>query len=71
MKVKCKFPKLDGRIVEKFGTRGHFADALGITLTSLGRKLNGKSKWKSREIEKACELLTISNENIHVYFFTA
>ena len=70
MDNKCKFPKLDGLIVEKFGTRGKFAVALGITLTSLGKKLNGKSRWKSREIEAACTLLDIHTEAIPIYFFT-
>lgn len=70
MENKCKFPKLDGLIVEKFGTRGKFASALGITLTSLGRKMSGKSKWKAREIESSRDLLGINTLDIPIYFFT-
>ena len=71
MDKRCKYPKLDGLITERYGTRGRFAEALGITLTSLGRKMNGKSKWKTREIEMSCNLLDIASIDIALYFFAA
>ena len=63
------YSKLKGRIVEKFGTRESFAKASGITATSLCGKLNNKTIWKQPEISKAMELLSISGEDIELYFF--
>ena len=69
-KRNCAFPKLDGKITEIFGTRGNFADALKISQNSMCSKMNGKRKWKAREIVKACELLSIPKEEIAIYFFS-
>lgn len=63
------YSSLSGLIVEKYGTQYNFAIALGISERSLSLKLNNKVGWKDREIEKARELLDISPENIHRYFF--
>ena len=65
----CAFPKLDGKITEVFGTRSCFADALGISENSISSKMQGKSKWKEREILKSCELLNIAKADIPEYFF--
>lgn len=62
--------KLRGRIREKFGTQEAFADAIGMSHTTLSAKLNGKSEWKRQEIEDACRLLGISAEEIPLYFFS-
>ena len=62
--------KLNGRIVERYGTKQRFARCLGITPTTLGRKLNGKAQWKPKEIARICELLTIGKNEIGEYFFT-
>ena len=70
MENKCKFPTLSGLIIEKYGTWGAFARDLSITLTTLGRKMNGKSKWKYKEIESVCNLLEIEKSDIPVYFFS-
>ncbi len=67
---KTKFPKLDGLIVEKFGTRKQFAEAMGITPTTLGAKMNGKSVWTVKDISKGCEVLGIPVENAGLYFLT-
>lgn len=64
------YGKLRGRILEIFGTNEAFAKALGIDPSSLSAKLNNKSPWKREEIEKACELLEIPIEDVHLYFFT-
>lgn len=69
MALSCKYPKLDGKITEMFGTRGGFASALGISANSVGNKMNGKTPWKQREIEKACVLLNIEKSEVPVYFF--
>ena len=63
------YSKLKGRIVEKFGTRKNFAKSLGVTTMAISKKLNNKTIWKQPEISKAMELLSISGEDIELYFF--
>ncbi|RFE01118.1 DUF739 family protein [Streptococcus parauberis] len=63
------YSKLEGRIIEKFGTRDSFAKALGLTQKSLSDKLNNKTIWKQPQISKARELLEIPEEDTHLYFF--
>ena len=63
------YSKLEGKIIEKFGTRESFAKASGITAKSIYDKLNNKTIWKQPEISKAMELLSISGEDIELYFF--
>lgn len=64
------YAKLRGKIREIFGTNKAFADALGIDSASLSFKLNNKTPWKREEIERACILLHIPIEEVHLYFFT-
>ena len=64
------YRRLKGKIEEVFGTRANFAKALGIHPSTLSAKLNEKSIWKSKEIDKACELLNIPLVEAHLYFFT-
>ena len=64
------YAKLRGRITEKFSTIEKFAEAMGRDVSSISAKLNNKSSWKREEIEKACELLEIPLEKVHIYFFT-
>lgn len=60
---------LNGKIIEKFGTRYNFAKAMGISERSLSLKMNGETSWKQPQISKAIKLLNISEEDIHLYFF--
>ena len=62
--------KLKGRIIEKFGTQGNFAKAIGVSERTLSLKLDNRVDWKQSEIGKACELLEIPKEEIADYFFT-
>lgn len=64
-----KYDKLRGRIIEKFGSQKAFAAAMGMNVSTLSFKLNGKSEWTREEIEKACGLLDIPIEEVHSYFF--
>ena len=64
------YSKLSGKIVEKYRTRGAFADALGITLESLSKKLSNKADFKQSEIRKSCSLLKIPLRETGAYFFT-
>ena len=63
------YSKLEGRIVEKFGTRENFAKSLGITKKAVSEKLNNKTIWKQPEIYRAMELLSIPGGKIELYFF--
>ena len=67
--VHCNYSKLRGRIKEIFNTQGELAKQLHITEQSLSSKLNGKQAFKQSEILRLCELLTIPNEKIGLYFF--
>lgn len=65
------FSKLRGRIVERYGTRAAFAEAMDMSAGALSDRLNGKIFFKMDEITKAAALLGIPSEEIPVYFFTA
>ena len=64
------YSKLRGKIREIFKTQSNFAKAMGMSDTSLSAKLNNNIEFSQREIEKAIELLKVTNEEIPVYFFT-
>lgn len=64
------YNKLRGRIKEVFGTQDKFAKALGIGRVSLSQRLNNYLDFSQSEIDKACELLKLSKEEIPKYFFT-
>lgn len=64
------YSKLIGRIIEKFGTRTAFADAMGLKLEALSRRLSNKARWQTEEYIKASDLLDIPPEEIYAYFFT-
>ena len=64
-----KYGKLREMIGRKFGTQPQFAVAMGIDRATLTAKLNGKTDWKAREIEKAVKLLEIPIMEIPDYFF--
>lgn len=64
------YAKLRGRIKECYMTQEKFAEALGMDTSTLSAKLNNKSDWTRSEIENACQLLKISINAVHTYFFT-
>ena len=64
------YRKLNGRIVEKYGTQARFAEAMGLSERSVSLKLNCKVGWKQPEITLACKLLGIKEREISDYFFT-
>lgn len=68
--MKFDYSKLRGRIREIFKTQGAFAEAMGMSTTSLSVKLNNNVEFSQKEIEKAVELLMIGKEEIAAYFFT-
>lgn len=63
------YDKLRGRIVEKFGTQGKLARALGISERTLSLKLNNKIFFSQDEITNISKLLNIALDEIQDYFF--
>lgn len=64
------FSKLLGRIREYGFTQESLAKQIKINPQTLSWKLNNKSAFTTEEMDKICELLDISLEEIGVYFFT-
>lgn len=64
------YSRLDGRIVQMFGTQRNFAKAIGLSERSLSLKRSGIRPWTQPQIEKACNILNIADNEIHSYFFT-
>ena len=63
--------KLKARILEKFGTQGEFAKAIGMSKATLSRHLGGsRSEWKGRHIINAIRALEIPDSEVDAYFFT-
>lgn len=60
---------LCGKIRAKFTRQSDFAAALGISPSTLSKKLNNSSEWGHAEIVRACELLGIALEDAAAYFF--
>lgn len=63
------YSKLRGRIREKFGAEGRFADAMGMSKQTLSAKLNNRIQFIQDEIRLACSLLDIPTDEIAAYFF--
>lgn len=64
------YGKLNGKIVEVFGTQNKFAEAMGLSARTVSLKLNNLVSWRQPEISKAAKLLGINSELILEYFFT-
>lgn len=63
------YPKLRGKIREKYGTQEAFAAAMDKAPGTLSAKLTGKVEWTRQEIEDVCRLLDIPLIQAHEYFF--
>lgn len=67
--MEFDYSKLNGRIVEIYGTQLNFSLAMGLSERSISLKLNNKVAWKNTEIAKAAKLLKIKYSDIPKYFF--
>lgn len=63
------YSKLYGKIREVFVTQEAFAKAMGMSKSALNLRLNQKVEWRTPEMVKACKLLNIPLEELHLYFF--
>ena len=61
--------KLRGRIVEKFGSQGRFAEAVGRSQAYISGVLNGKRYLEQRDINAWVDILDIEPAEIADYFF--
>ena len=68
--VTFDYSKVRGKIKEIFGTQAAFAAEMSMSQVSLSEKLNNKVQFSQKEIDRACDLLQISKEEIPIYFFT-
>ena len=64
--------KLNGRIVERYGSRKKFVEAHGLSPGKLYPSLQGRRPFRTDEIEalRAPDCLDIPVEQIHDYFFS-
>lgn len=68
--MSFEYSKLRGKIKEVFNTQEAFAEAMETSTTSISAKLNNKTPWSQKEIDKASEVLSIPKDKIPIYFFT-
>lgn len=64
-----EFPKLKGRIIEKYGDIKTFSDHLPVSYASVLNKLNGSNDFLLSEIKLIIKLLDINEDEVTTYFF--
>ena len=64
------YSKLKGRIIEKVGTLGKFAEAMGWTVQTQQKKLSGRIPWTQKDMSTAIRVLDLEIDDIPAYFFT-
>lgn len=65
-----KYAKLRGRIVEKYGTQGRFAEAIGISENSLSKKMNCITGLSQDDILLWSDLLDIDKSEFGDFFYS-
>lgn len=61
--------RLRAAILDKYGTYGAFSKALDMHYSTLSGKLRGQTDWTLPEMLKVIDLLGVSAEEAHLYFF--
>ena len=69
MVLEYDYSKLKGRIVEKYGTQRAFAEALGTTQVAVSNKMNQKSGFDTKDIERWSDLLEIDRADYSIFYF--
>lgn len=64
------YASLRGRIISLYGSQDNFAKEIGISNTSVSKKLSGLSSFSTRDIIKWSQLLNIPASDIGLYFFS-
>lgn len=68
--MRYKYGKLRGRIIEKYGCLTKFSKKIGISMTSLSKKMTGKVGFSQNDITEWSEVLDIDKSEYGDYFFT-
>lgn len=68
--VSFSYDKLRGKIREVFGTQDRFAEALGMSKSTLSQKLNNCSEFTQQEMMDSMRLLNQNLSQLDEYFFT-
>ena len=68
--VKFTYLKLRGRIVEKYRTLEAFAEAIGVSVVSVSKKLNAKSQFTQKDIILWSRALDIPETEISDFYFS-
>ena len=63
------YSKLRGAIRAQYGRQRAFARAMGLSPSTLSKKLCGHTEWTHGEIAKACELLGVPLADAYIFFF--
>lgn len=66
---RFSYRRLKGRIVERFGTQGAFAKAMGMTPQAISSRLLGKTNFSQGEVWYASILLELTKEEVGNFFF--
>jgi hypothetical protein len=56
-------------IRQKYGSQDSFCADMEMARSTLNGRLNSRTEWTRPEMEKACILLDIPIEKMHIYFF--
>lgn len=67
--MNYKYGKLRGRIIEKYGCLTEFSKKIGISMTSLSKKMTGKVGFSQNDITEWSEVLGIDKSEYGDYFF--
>ena len=69
MQTKYNYKKLNGKIVEIFGTADNMAKAISMNRSTLSKKLNNHVDFSSKDIDRISIALNIPRNQIGEYFF--
>lgn len=63
------YRKLQGKIVEVYGSQRNFSDKIGLSDVSVTHKLSGKTTFRIDDIVKWSIALGITRDEVGNYFF--
>ncbi len=66
--MSFNYNKLKGRIIEKYGTMGAFAEELGISKQILSQRMTNRTRLSQEEIVKWAKMLGIQQDEYGLFF---
>ena len=67
--MDIKYPKLRGRIIEKYGNMKNFSERIGISETAMSLKMTGKRGFTQKNVFDWAEALDIDLSEVGDYFY--